>query len=97
MFSRIWPLCQGFAWDTLVLLNDSADLAWEEVKYGVIRYGKQIEELTIHLMTPDSLHNELVDLNREGSPTYLGPVIDFGGHPEGECPLCQGFQSTTRS
>ena len=89
LFSDIHPLCHGVGWASLALLNDSDQRTWEDQKYAVIQHGKQIEELTLHMMTPYSVRDEIVDLDREGSPTYLGPVLSLGNHPDDPCPLCE--------
>lgn len=86
LFVNVYPLCTGIRWASLVLLNDSDTLV--DQIWAVLREGRQIEELTVPLMTPQHLHDELLDLEREGSPNEMGMVLAYGGHPANECALC---------
>lgn len=93
LLTNVYPMCQGLRWRSLVLLNDSSHK--EEQVWAVLRKEgdgvgcmRQVEELTIPLMTPQHVREELTQLDLEGAPNEFGKLGTWGGHPPGPCALC---------
>jgi hypothetical protein len=88
---RTWTLCTCFAYQGLLLANDSfsEDGAQE---YAVYKDGRQIESLTVSWMTRESLR-EVIQGLQEGA----FPVLEFRPHhplqtepaSEHSCALCR--------
>jgi hypothetical protein len=66
--TRTWTLCTCFAYQGLLLANDSfsEDGAQE---YAVYKDGRQIESLTVSWMTRESLREVIEDLLTDASET----------------------------
>ncbi len=84
-----WPLCTCFAYQGLLLANDSVseDSAQE---YAVYREARQVESLTVSSMTRAQLQEAIEALLR-GEYAAYEPVAPLQTEPASEhrCRLCQ--------
>lgn len=81
-----WTTCTGFAWRSLVILNDSTgpDGAQE---YAIVKGGVQVESLTVSWMKRERLAEILTRLDAE-EPTDTYGRVEVRPHPKGSCAAC---------
>ena len=69
--AHTWTTCTGFAWQNLLLLNDSFSANGAQ-EYAVIRDTHEIESLTVSWMTPEQLTATLTTLRTDPDPRIYG-------------------------
>jgi hypothetical protein len=89
LIEHTWPLCTCFAYQGLLLANDSfsEDGAQE---YAMYREDREIESLTVSWMTRAGLQEVIESLVRGEYEPY-GPVAPLHTEPASQhrCALCQ--------
>ena len=73
--AHTWTTCTGFAWQNLLLLNDSFSENGAQ-EYTVIRDGYEIESLTVSWMTQETLTHTLIDLATDPDPRIYGTLTN---------------------
>lgn len=74
--THTWTTCTGFAWQNLLLLNDSLSENGAQ-EYTVIRETHDIENLTVSWMTTEDLTATLTKLSTCPDPRTYGPLTNI--------------------
>lgn len=82
-----FPLCAGFRYGTVTLLNDSFADDTSDAEYAVLRDGRQVDSFVVSRLDEDTLMNRIDLLDTMGTDVDLGRVSVLE-HAEGRCEHC---------